>query len=208
MRIEPLAPTNIVPDPRATQAPFAPAIGDSHARSAFDSRAAPQALSIPSRWFALRVRSRHEFAVRDALDAGAFKSFLPTYSETVRWTDRTKITIRPLFCGYVFARFMRIAEQARVLSITGVIQILGRDELSCIPDAEIDNIRLVASLPAVPCPYVAVGKAVVITSGPLTGVSGVVVKTKGSLRLVVSVEMLGQSCAITIDAADVTEAKP
>ena len=46
----------------------------------------------------------------------------------------------------------------------------------------------------------AAGDLVTIDSGPLAGVSGVVKKTKGALRVVVSVEMLRRSIAVELDA--------
>ena len=42
-----------------------------------------------------------------------------------------------------------------------------------------------------------------IGSGPLTGVSGTVVRDGNSARLVVGVEMLGRAVSVEIDAADV-----
>ena len=56
-------------------------------------------------WFALRVRSQFDFRVEELLNARGIETFLPTWSEIVRWSDRDKIAVRPLFPGYVFAKF-------------------------------------------------------------------------------------------------------
>jgi hypothetical protein len=42
------------------------------------------------RWYALRVRSRHELAVAKHLGSRGYESFLPTYKNRVRWSDRFK----------------------------------------------------------------------------------------------------------------------
>jgi transcription antitermination factor NusG len=144
--------------------------------------------------------------VRNALRESGIEEFLPSYVEVVRWTDRVKNTPRVLFPSYLFARFARTTEGAAVLSITGVVQILGRDESDSISAGEIANLRRAASLSVSPCPYAAAGEIVTITSGPLTGMSGVVVRTDAALRLVISVEMFGKACSVRIDAADVEKA--
>lgn len=197
------APTNI----SEQSSPPASALVETDGLDAYQSAVPGASPASSPRWYALRTRSRAEFRVRDGLECSGFETCLPTWTEAVRWTDREKKTIRPLFTGYVFARFLRFSEASEVLGLAGVIQILGHDELSSIPATEIENIRRIISLPAVPCPYVASGTEVVIKSGPLQGVTGRVVKQKGALRLIVSVEMLGQSCAVTIDAADVEASK-
>jgi transcriptional antiterminator NusG len=172
-----------------------------------------------SHWFALRVRSQHDFLVRDRLEVQGIETFVPTWSEAVRWSDRTKTVDRPLFSGYVFARFSGDQASA-VIRTGGVVQILPTsmdpiyisdaeiDNLKIyISDAEIDNLKLMLAsrLPLAPCAYVA-GQSVTIESGALAGVSGVVVRTKGSARLVVRVPMIMGAVNVELDADTVTKA--
>jgi hypothetical protein len=42
-----------------------------------------------------------------------------------------------------------------------------------------------------------------VTTGPLAGVSGILRKHKDACRLVLSIELLGRSAAVEIDAANV-----
>jgi transcription antitermination factor NusG len=173
--------------------------------------------SAGGNWYALRLRSRSEFAVRDALEAQGIESFLPTWEETVRWADRQAVTTRPLFSGYIFGRFDPATAQDAILRTRGVVQILGmvksgpyrRGDCAVpvpesIPDEVIANLRLMAATPNAlsPCPYVA-GEAVTVRCGTYAGVEGIVVKTDGEAHLVVSVEFLGRSCRVKIDAADI-----
>lgn len=197
-------PTNTLRNTSFALPPPLPAVAGG--RDAFCERV-PGARGTRLFWYALRTRSRTEFKVSESLQGAGFEVFLPTYSETARWSDRVKTTVRPLFAGYVFSRFERFSEASAILGTTGVIAILGHNEIDSISDDEVANLRLIAALPASPCPHVAQGDAVTITSGPLTGVSGVVVRTKGAYRLVVSVEMLGRSASVEIAAADVKAEK-
>ena len=50
-----------------------------------------------------------------------------------------------------------------------------------------------------PHPFVAPGDAVLITEGAFAGYRGVVVKEKGTMRLIVSVSFIRQSVALEID---------
>ena len=73
------------------------------------------------RWHALRTRSRFEFAVQAGLQAADIEEFLPTFVTETRWSDRTHSTTRPLFSGYIFARFDP-AHAPAVLRTRGVVQ--------------------------------------------------------------------------------------
>jgi transcription antitermination factor NusG len=161
-----------------------------------------------SHWFALRVRSQFDFRVQEYLEGLGIEVFLPAFTETVTWSDRTKRVQLPLFSGYVFARFAN-CEAPVVIRVPGVVQILPTsiDPIK-ISDAEISNLRLAiaSQLPVTPCAYVA-GETVTIESGPLSGVSGVVVRTKGSARLVVRIPLLKAAVNVELDADTVTRAE-
>jgi transcription antitermination factor NusG len=153
-------------------------------------------------WFALRLRSNREFQVRAALEGLSIETFLPTWSEDVRWSDRLKRTERVLFPGYVFARLAPGRDVYAAIVTRGVVQLLPSSfKPTPIDEAEIENVRLVIAsrLVSTPCDFTA-GELVTIDSGPLAGVSGVVKKTKGALRVVVSVELLRRSIAVELDA--------
>lgn len=53
-------------------------------------------------WYAVRVKPRFERVVCQNLAAKGFVSFLPTYKERRRWSDRVRLVELPLFPGYVF----------------------------------------------------------------------------------------------------------
>ena len=56
-------------------------------------------------------------------------------------------------------------------------------------------------------PYVAVGKAIEIISGPFRGMRGVVEKHKGSMRVLLTIESVNQSLVLEIDSRDIIPQK-
>lgn len=154
-------------------------------------------------WYALRVMSNREFRVRADLAAMKIATFLPTWAEKTQWSDRAKIINRPLFPGYLFVRARERGELHAAMLVAGVVQVLPNSLMpEPIDEQEIENVRVVMAsrLKFEPCEFVA-GELVTIESGPLAGVSGVVKKTKGALRVVVSVELLRRAIAVELDAA-------
>jgi transcription antitermination factor NusG len=153
------------------------------------------------KWYAVRVRGAWEAKVRDGLNTGGIETYLPARRETVRWSDREICIERPLFPGYLFARFER--RDQRILGVTGTLQILGHEEDS-ISDEVISSIRILAESPAPVslCPYEA-GFRVRVKNGPFAGCVGIIRRRKGSTRLVVSIPMLNQAVAVELDRRDV-----
>ena len=56
-------------------------------------------------WYALYVKSRHEFVVSDELHRKGVETFLPSVTKFNQWKDRKKQVETPLFPGYLFVYF-------------------------------------------------------------------------------------------------------
>jgi transcription antitermination factor NusG len=56
-----------------------------------------------------------------------------------------------------------------------------------------------AGAPLIPHKYVKAGQKCRVTAGPLLGLEGVVTRTRGAMRLVLQVDMLGQAASVEID---------
>lgn len=152
-------------------------------------------------WYALQIRNRHEKLVTSALNGRGFECYVPVYRSRRRWSDRFKEVDVPLFPGYIFSRF-EAKDQLSVLKCTGVAQVVtvGRS-LVAVDPVELERVqRMVESgLLVLPWPYLAVGKRVYLTGGPLEGLEGIISRVKGNCRLVVSVSLLQRSVAVEID---------
>ena len=76
--------------------------------------------------------------------------------------------------------------------------------MAVVPDGDIQNIKraVEAALPIEPHPFLRCGETVRVVRGPMQGVSGILLRRKNDLRLVVSVELLAQSAAIEVGSQD------
>ena len=80
------------------------------------------------------------------------------------------------------ANFIEVRDQERLLK-----------ELMQIEQA------LQAGAPLVPDKYIKAGQKCRVIAGPLLGLQGVAVKTRGAMRLILQVDMLGQAASVEID---------
>jgi transcription antitermination factor NusG len=156
-------------------------------------------------WNAVYARHQHEKPVAESLAGNGFEVFLPTYNVIRKWTDRKKQLSLPLFPCYVFVR-SDFERRLRILRTPGVhflVMFAGRP--AAIPDLEIEAIRkaVESRLRVEPHPFLKCGDWVRVTSGPLADVEGILVRKKGSYRLILSANLLGKSIAVEIDAFSV-----
>jgi transcription antitermination factor NusG len=164
------------------------------------------AAAVPLPWYALQVRTRYERVVAEYLTGFDYEWFLPVCKDRKRWSDRVKELEVPLFPGYLFCRF-DVQNRLPILKIPGVVQIVGynRQPVS-VDELEIAAIQtLVASgVPNQPCSFVEIGDRVQIASGPLRGLQGILVESRGRHKFVLSVSLLQRSVAVEIDSTSVT----
>lgn len=162
----------------------------------------PNPMTPPLQWYALRLRSNREFQVRDLLTRQGIGVFLPIWEEKVQWADRVKTVERVFFPGYIFVRMAPGPELFAAIATRGVVQVLpSSHKPESIDDKEMDDVsRVVLSkLGARPCEFHA-GELVTVDSGPLAGIQGVVVRTNGSVEVVVSIEILRRSVRVKLPA--------
>lgn len=155
-------------------------------------------------WFALYTLPRHEKQVSKQLEQRFVECFLPLYGTVRRWkTGLTRVSL-PLFPGYVFVHVADI-ERRKIFGLSSVLNIVGnRSGPISLPSEEIERLRVaVASGLAEPHPYLKVGSRVRIMHGPLTGTEGILKRKHGSLKVVLSVEMIMKSVAVTVNSSDV-----
>jgi transcription antitermination factor NusG len=156
-------------------------------------------------WNAVYTRHQHERTVADSLAGNGFEVFLPMYEVIRQWADRKKRISLPLFPCYVFVR-NSFARSIKVLSTPGVhslVMFSGRP--APIPESEIDGIRkaVESRFPVEPHPFLRCGDWVRVKSGALAGLEGILVRKKDCYRLVLSMNLLGRSIAVEVDAFSV-----
>jgi transcription antitermination factor NusG len=159
-------------------------------------------------WYAIRTRAKAEAIAVNALKAKGYEHYCPSSRVLRKWADRTIEAYKPLFPGYIFCRF-DANERLSILTTTGVLEILGiGSQLSPIPDEEIDAIRSAqtSGLRLESHPYLQEGEKVLIQSGALKGLEGILVRKKSNWKLIISVTILQRSVAVEVDQNCITNA--
>jgi transcription termination/antitermination protein NusG len=149
-------------------------------------------------WFALYVKPRHEKNVALMLQGKGYEAFLPTYTQRVKYNKNFEL---PLFPSYVFCR-IELSSRLPVMTTPGVFSIVGNGpEPEPISEQEVEAVRsmLVSGFNPIPWPFLVPGQLVLLESGPLQGVEGVVVDASDGKWLVVSINLLRRSVAVKVD---------
>jgi transcription antitermination factor NusG len=165
----------------------------------------PQIAERPHHWYAVHTSPRHEKRVREHLGHRDVGCFLPLFRTIHRWKNGCKAQVElPLFPGYLFVNILR-SDRVQVLGVPGVLSFVGpRGEPAQLPDVEIETLRSGLHLQKFePFNNLVVGQKVRIKAGSLTGLSGVLVRSANGFRVVLTVELIKQSVAVELDAADV-----
>jgi len=155
-------------------------------------------------WYAAYTCANHEKGVAQQLERRSLECFLPLYESVRRWKDRRVRLRLPLFPGYVFVR-LALRDRLRALQIPGVAKLVGFDgHPASVQNEDIEAIRacLGGCHPVQPHRYLQRGQKVRVLSGPLAGLTGIVVREKKTTRLVVSLDLLMRSVSVEFDTAD------
>lgn len=173
-----------------------------HAAIARSALAEP--LSIPldadvGHWFAAYTMARHEKKVALFLEMQGFRHYLPTYCSRRKWKNGLTPEIAlPLFPNYIFVRLSG-NRRAAVLATPGVIHIVGGKEPTPMLDYEIELLRNEVQARVVePHPYLTEGTRVRILRGALAGLGGVIERTKGHSRVVITLTGIMRSIAVEV----------
>ncbi len=156
-------------------------------------------------WYAAYTCANHEKRVAEQLVKRSVKHFLPLYESVRRWKDRRVCLQLPLFPGYVFVR-IGLHDRLQILQISSVVRLVGFNGLPTpLPDDEIEALRngLAQRLHVEPHPYLTIGRRVRITRGAFCGLEGILLRKKGHLRVVLSLDLIQRSIMVDIAAADV-----
>ena len=161
-------------------------------------------------WFAILARTGREKNATILLENAGYECYLPVVKFNRQWSDRLKEIELPLFPGYLFCR-MNPHNRLPLLMTPGVIQIVGIGKTPIpVEEHEIDAIQRVgkSGISLMPWPYLQVGHVARIDDGPLRGMTGIVIRIKSGLKLVLSVSLLQRSIAVEIDRSWLGSAYP
>jgi len=153
-------------------------------------------------WYAIYTKCHHERTTNKILEDQGLHTFLPEILVPSRRKDRKLLIKRPLFPNYLFVQLDNNKENwLKVYKTQGVVRICGNGRPTPVPDDDINSIRIFVQSDRniYPLPYLVVGAKVRVVAGPLAGAIGILLKEDYKKRqLVVSIELMGQSVAVTL----------
>ena len=159
--------------------------------------------STPTRsWFAVQVKSRFENVAARILRERDLEVFLPLVRSRRLWSDRVVERSRPLFPGYLFCRFDFKDRSSPVVTVPGVVRILGcGTKPEPVSDSEIGAVQaIVASgFRFEPWQFLSAGRAIRIVHGPLAGIEGRLMRSKNKDQVVVDITLLQRSVAVDVE---------
>jgi len=156
-----------------------------------------------SPWHVLHVLSNHERRVVQHLVSRNVEHYLPLFTERVKWTDRSVVTERPLFTGYVFAHLLP-ENRVSVISTPGVLRALGNDPREMVAAEELDKIRdgLSTGLLLRPHAQVEEGTPVRVRDGVFAGAEGVVAELRCRSKVIITLSAVNQCFSLEVELGD------
>lgn len=154
-------------------------------------------------WHVLYVKSCQENKVHTLLQEKKIKSFLPIVKNIKQWSDRKKITFKPLFPSYVFVKAKNSLEFYEALSVPGAsAYIRFGSEYATVKNYEIDKIKIfnntegASDIKVINNPL-KVGEIKKINSGPLKGIECEILKVGSNRKIIVRIDSLRQNIIAT-----------
>ena len=162
----------------------------------------PQERSVrefQGQWWVAHTKSRNEKALAHDLVARNVSYFLPMTLKVSRRSHRTFKSLLPLFTGYLFFCGQE-NDRIELLKTNRVVTLLEvTDQVELVRELVRIEQAVRAGVPLVPHQYLRKGQWCRVIAGPLLGLEGIVVQTKGDARLVLQIDMLGQAASVEID---------
>jgi transcriptional antiterminator RfaH len=150
-------------------------------------------------WQVLHIHPRCEKKMAEYCKANKLEYYLPLRKQT-RLYQRRRVTFeKPVFPGYLFAAFDGDGRLA-LLKSNNIIRILTpENEDRLLFELEQVKKALLVDPTLVPCESLKKGKHVRILSGPFMGIEGVVADVKGTMKVRLNVDMIGQAVSVEIE---------
>lgn len=150
-------------------------------------------------WAVAQTKPRQEKCLARDLLGQEIPFFAPCTPRRIRIRNRIAVSYNPLFAGYVFVR-CESGERGRVLGTNRVTRLLAVGDQERLTD----DLRQVWALTGLGLPLTTVerldiGEKVRVRTGPMTGLTGSVVRSAGRQRFVVAVDFLGKGVAVELE---------
>lgn len=158
------------------------------------------------RWFIFYTQFNHEKKVHEELLKCGYESYYPKMNTLKQWSDRKKWINSPIFPCYNFV-YCEEKEICRILSTTGIVKVVSfSGERAFLNERDIELIRKLEihqNAVTVTSQRFKDGEKIKIESGCFMGLTGTVVDSDEGNKLVLLLELLGQSVVTTFESTEV-----
>lgn len=154
-------------------------------------------------WFAVYTCAQREKLVAAQFKSREIEHYLPLFESVREWSDRRVTLQMPLFPGYLFV-YTNLRRRVPILSVPGVVNLVSvAGKPVPLPPEVVPTLRDgINRVSAQPYPYLTTGQRVSICSGPLKGLTGILLRRKSGPRVVVSIDAIGRSFLAEVAAND------
>jgi transcriptional antiterminator RfaH len=148
------------------------------------------------------TKPRHEKKVHTHLEEMNINSFLPLTKKLRTWNDRRKYIDEPLFPSYVFIYLNDMQNYYSGVDAEGSLYYVKTGkQMARVSESVVNNIKLLtghAQNIEVSDTRFQPGQQLVISQGPLAGLSCEVVQFESKKKLLVRVELLKRNLLLTV----------
>jgi transcriptional antiterminator RfaH len=177
--------------------PILPEEPDRYPPDLFDP--SPAGAAAGRAWWVLHTFPRQEKSLARRLHAAGIAHYLPAVPRSSRVRGRVLTSYVPLFPGYLFLLADR-EERVGALTSNRVVQTLQvHDQEKLWHDLRQIDRLLASGAPVSAEARLAPGTPVEITTGPLAGLCGTVVRTASGRRFVVRVDFIHQGASVLLE---------
>jgi len=153
-------------------------------------------------WKVLFLKPNTEKKVAEVCRLHGISHYLPVRIVKKRYQRRLVETALPVFRGYLFVRWL--PESREHLQRTNhIVKILTPKSSFRMLRQLVQVRRALEICPTLePGPRLEKGKKVKVTQGPLMGMEGLVARMSGKVKVVINIDMIGQSVSAVVDSKD------
>ena len=167
---------------------------------------------LQKQWQVIYTRSRAEKKVRDELSKKNIECFLPLHKKLHQWKDRKKWVEMPLMSGYCFVCISR-KEYEEVLKTNNVVcYVTFEGKAAVVPDHQIDFLKQMLKQNdfevTVSQENFEPGKKVEVIEGPMIGLRGELVETRGKNKFILRLNQINSTFTVEIPAAQLSLLPP
>lgn len=150
-------------------------------------------------WWVAHTKSRNEKALADDLMVREISYFLPMTWKVQRSRGRKLKSLLPIFGGYLFfcGNENQRLEVLRTNRVANLIEVTDQQKL--IAELTQINLAIKSGASLEPHNYIKKGQRCRVIAGALANMTGIVTETRGTAKLILNIDMLGQAASVEID---------